>query len=170
MMRTLWRRAIVVVPPPLDMALVQPIRERFDPMVSLMPCHITLVFPFESDLSAEHLRAHVELATEGVTPFAITLTGITGSESEYLFLEVERGRARIIGLHDRLYSEPLKAHLSRTHTFTPHVTVGRLRNHAAFEAALAAVAQNEIQIQTVARSVAVYRMAEDQWLREFEVG
>src|SRR5258706_12647688 len=100
------RRAILIVLSPPDMAPINPIRVRFDPMAELLPPHITLVFPFESDLSAGELRKHVQLAAEGVAPFAITLEGITGSEHEYLFLTLRRSAGSIVKIHTRLYSVP----------------------------------------------------------------
>ena len=152
------------------MASIEPIRQRFDPLAGLLPSHITLVFPFESDLTTQDLRKHMELAVEGVAPFALTLDGITGSEREYLFLMVRRGNESIVEMHERLYSGPLQAHRLLIHTYVPHVTVGRLGSAAAFEAALASVAQLDTRIETVAHSLTVYRL-EDGGRRpiEFEV-
>ena len=152
------------------MASIEPIRQRFDPLAGFLPSHITLVFPFESDLTTQNLRKHIEVAVEGVAPFALTLDGITGSEREYLFLVVTRGNESIVEMHERLYSGPLQVHLSLTHTYVPHVTVGRLGSAAAFEAALTSVAQLDTRIETVAHSLTVYRL-EDEGRRpiEFEV-
>src|SRR6267154_1924147 len=152
------------------MASIEPIRQRFDPMAGLLPSHITLVFPFESDLTAKDLRKHVELAVKGVAPLALTLEGFTGSERQYLFLGVKRGSDSIVDMHERLYSGPLQVHHLLTHTYVPHVTVGRLGSNAAFQAALASVAQIDTRIETLAHSVTVYRL-EDEHRRpvEFEV-
>ena len=151
------------------MASIEPIRQRFDPMAGLLPSHITLVFPFESDLTAKDLRKHVELAVKGVAPLALTLEGFTGSERQYLFLGVKRGSDSIVDMHERLYSGPLKVHRLFTHTYVPHVTVGRLGSNAAFQAALASVAQIDTRIETLADSVTVYRLDEHRKQVEFEV-
>jgi 2'-5' RNA ligase len=152
------------------MAEIEPIRHRFDPLARSLPPHVTLVFPFESELTTQDVRNHIELATQGVGPFALTLEGVIGSEREYLVLNVKRGSDSIVELHERLYSGRLQAHLSLTHTYVPHVTVGRLRSEAAFEAALAAVAQIHTRIETAAHSLTVYRL-EDHGTRpiEFEI-
>ena len=44
----------------------------------------------------------------GLHPFNIVLKGVTGSEEEYLFLNVKVGNDQIIELHDKLYSGLLK--------------------------------------------------------------
>jgi 2'-5' RNA ligase len=152
------------------MASVEPIRQRFDPLAGFLPSHITLVFPFESDLTTQELREHIELSMKGVAPFALTFDGITGSEREYLFLTVHRGCDSIVQMHERLYSGPLQVHLSLTHTYVPHVTVGRLGSDADFDAALASVAQIDTRIETVAHSLTAYRLEEEgRRLIEFEV-
>jgi 2'-5' RNA ligase len=152
------------------MASIEALRQRFDPLAGFLPSHITLVFPFESDLTTQDLRKHIERAVEGVAPLALTLDGITGSEREYLFLMIRRGHESIVEMHERLYSGPLQVHLSLTQPYVPHVTVGRLGSAAAFEAALTSVAQLDIRIETVAHSLTVYRL-EDEGRRpiEFEV-
>jgi 2'-5' RNA ligase len=107
-----------------------------------------------------------------VAPFAVTLEGIIGAEREYLFLKVKRGSDSIVELHERLYSGPLQVHLSVAHTYVPHVTVGRLRSEAAFESALATVAQIDTQIdtqiETTAHSLTVYQL-EDGGKRLIEI-
>jgi 2'-5' RNA ligase len=143
------------------MASIEPIQLRFDPLAGKLPPHITLVFPFESDVTAQELRKHVGLAAEGVAPFALTLGGITDSEREYIFLSVSRGLDSILKLHERLCSGPLESHRSTAHTYVPHVTLGRLGSDAAFEAALASVAQVDARIETEAQSLTVYRLEKD---------
>jgi 2'-5' RNA ligase len=143
------------------MASIEQIRLRFDPLAGKLPPHITLVFPFESDVTTQDLRKHVGLSAEGVVPFAVTLNGITGSEREYLFLSVSHGLDSILELHKRLYSGPLESHRSTVRTYVPHVTLGRLGSEAAFEAALASVAQVDARIETVAQSLTVYRLEKD---------
>ena len=84
------RRLIVIVPSLAESAAetIATFRRRFDPLADLVPPHITLVFPFESSLSPDELRAHAQGAVRGVAPFPLRLAGITGSERAYLFLKL----------------------------------------------------------------------------------
>lgn len=113
----------------------------------------------------------MKAAVAGSGPFPIRLAGITGSEGEYLLLNVKRGNDAIVELHDRLYAGPLRRHLSREHTFTPHVTVGRLSTQAAFRSALDEATALDVDISTVAAAVSVYRDGGNgSRPHEFEVG
>jgi 2'-5' RNA ligase len=150
-------RAVIICPPLSEPNPIAALRRRFDPLVDLIPAHITLVFPFESELTPFELRTHIEDAVRGGPgPFPIRLGGISGSDGRFLFVNVKRGNDALIELHDRLYSGPLLAHQSLAFTFAPHVTVGRLPTLEAFEAALAAAAAVPISVETSATSVVVY--------------
>jgi 2'-5' RNA ligase len=116
----------IVAFPALDAAeSIESIRRAFDPQASLLPAHITLVFPFAAPLETA-LREHIASTLMGVSPFDIALGPPSAEEGGYLFLRVGSGRQRIVDLHDRLYSGPLQSYLSTTQAYEPHVTVGRL--------------------------------------------
>lgn len=163
------KRAIVVFPIFKELHLIRQLRRQFDPLANNIEPHITLVFPFESSLSAEHLQTHIRQAVQGIGPFPIQLHGITGSDGEYLFLNVKRGNDQLIELHDRLYSGALAVYLSEEHTFIPHLTVGRLKNKAAFLGALEEARKVSAVFQAVIEEVAVYQVDGDPHL-EFVVG
>ncbi len=134
------KRAIVLFPKFINMDAIQAVRERFDPLANYIAPHITLMFPFESELSTEELREHMIQAIQGVKRFPVQLGGITGDYREgYLFLNVKRGNDEIIDLHDRLYSGALESFLYRKVTYCPHVTVGRLEQQTEFDQALEAL-------------------------------
>ena len=157
----MYKRVIALFPPPSVLEPIAELRRRFDPLAARMPPHLTLVFPFASDLSLHGLCAHMERATRGIGPFPIRLAGITGSEEQYLFLNVKRGNDTIIALHDRLYCGPLRDHLSLAHTFVPHLTVGRLPSREAFRSALATATALQVSIDALATALTAYRIAPD---------
>jgi 2'-5' RNA ligase len=90
----------------------------------VLPAHITPVFPFADDALGPHLSSHIAQSIAGIAPFDIELTGPTVADSEYLFLNVATGVEALALIHDRLYSGLLGSHLSATHRYVPHVTVG----------------------------------------------
>jgi 2'-5' RNA ligase len=123
------RRAIVAFPQieaDLEWARVLSFRERHDPLAKWIAPHVTLVFPFEDRVSNEVLEAEVTDALRELAPFRVVLRGISAHEGEYLFLNVKRGNDAIVELHDTLYRGVLTVHRSRSHTFVPHITVGRV--------------------------------------------
>lgn len=123
------QRAIHIFPAFENMILIENIRKKYDPLFGLVPPHITLVFPFESEIPSSRLKEHIKNSLAGVNPFPVQLRGITASTDNYLFLNVKKGNDNIIELHDRLYSGPLFEFMSRKHTYFPHLTIGRLKNN-----------------------------------------
>jgi 2'-5' RNA ligase len=66
-----------------------------------------------------------------------------------------------VALHDRLYTGPLRRHLSLAHTFVPHLTIGRVADRRGFEDALAEAAAVPLVIETLVRTVAIYSIGAD---------
>lgn len=120
------KRSIILIPDFKNINTLQEIREAYDPLYSLIPPHITLVFPFTSDITTAQLYEHVSNKTRSIQPFDITLSGITGTPDHYLFLNVKQGNDQIISLHDLLYSDLLAQFKNNSYTYLPHITVGRL--------------------------------------------
>ncbi|MBI1742874.1 2'-5' RNA ligase family protein [Candidatus Acetothermia bacterium] len=155
------KRVIVIFPQFEQMHLIDGFRRKFDPLAEQIKPHITLVFPFESELSTDQLRAHVQQVVHNFEPFNIQLQGVTGHMSEYLFLNVKRGNDQVIELHDRLYTGPLARYLLPEFTYTPHLTVGRVDNEAAFREALRSAATLNATYETVVRAITVYCIEPD---------
>lgn len=124
------RYAVVALPALARADSVEAIRRRFDPQAGLLGAHVTLVFPFRGDLDEAGLRTHVRRAAVGARPFTITLSDLSMETGGYLFLRVGAGAESFHDLHTRLYSGPLTGHRSSAHAYLPHVTIGRLADHA----------------------------------------
>ena len=132
------KRAIVLFPMFNGLEDIQSMRQKFDPLANYIAPHITLVFPFESELSAQEIGDYVGRVIKGVKRFSVRLGGFTGDQPDgYLFLRVKHGNDEIIDLHDRLYSGMLQPFLYRKILYCPHVTVGRVIDLPTFEDALA---------------------------------
>ncbi|HEU5015685.1 MAG TPA: 2'-5' RNA ligase family protein, partial [Roseiflexaceae bacterium] len=129
-------RAIVVFPTFDNGAIIDALRHRYDPLAAVIAPHITLAFPFRSDIAPAALHQHITEAVAGMPPFVVRLHAITGHAGEYLFLNVKRGNDELIAIHDRLYTGMLTPFLAPEFTFAPHLTVGRLADQHAFRSAL----------------------------------
>ncbi|MGG3887396.1 2'-5' RNA ligase family protein [Brevibacillus panacihumi] len=129
-------RAIHIFPELEQVDLIQSVRKKYDPLYTCISPHITLVYPFESDITNTDLHHHVKQAVTGFQPFLIRLEEITASNDHYLFLNVKQGNDQIIALHDKLYTGPLVTYRSYMHTYLPHLTVGRLKHEHDVEEAL----------------------------------
>ena len=123
------KRSIVIFPQfGNDINLIQDIRNQYDPLASKIAPHITLVFPFESEILSHTLRQHIKTSLSGLETFSLSMQGISIEENNYLFLNLIKGQEYITKIHDLLYSGILEQFLSRRHFYKPHLTVGHLEN------------------------------------------
>ncbi|UVI27606.1 2'-5' RNA ligase family protein [Paenibacillus spongiae] len=148
------QRAIHVFPAFQNCEAIEEVRKKYDPLYGLIPPHLTLVFPFESEMPSTTLKRHVKDALTGLSPFTIRLKGITGTQDNYLFLNVKKGNDQIIELHDRLYAGVLRNYLSLRHVYIPHITVGRLHDDTELQAALIDTRSMETSFETQVNQVA----------------
>jgi 2'-5' RNA ligase len=130
------KRSIIIFPQFYsDTDLIQNIRHQYDPLASKIAPHITLVFPFESEISSDALRQHLKTSLDKFKSFSLKLQGISHEEG-YLVLNLIEGQEQIIKIHDLLYSGMLTKFLSQEHDYKPHITVGRFKNLSATQAAM----------------------------------
>lgn len=159
------RRSIVIFPAFANMAAIDQMRARYDPLAGKIRPHVTLAFPFESDLSARDLHAEVARSVDNVPPFRMTLAGFTAEEGGYLFLNVREGAERVRLLHDRLYAGALAPFLNSAIAYRPHVTVGRLPDAAALASALAQTESVREEFACTVDAVAVEEVLGDETSR-----
>ncbi|WP_299737499.1 2'-5' RNA ligase family protein [Rossellomorea sp. y25] len=130
------KRAIHIFPQLESVEEIQRIRTTHDPLWDKIPPHITLVFPFTSNLSNSEIISHVQSIANRLQPFSLLLKEITGSSGEYLCLNVKRGNDSIIHSHDELYKGVLTPFRNPSFTYIPHITLGRIDLKEEFHRAL----------------------------------
>ncbi|HDX9589933.1 2'-5' RNA ligase family protein [Bacillus multifaciens] len=121
----MMQRTILIFLNSGDLYEIEGIRRKHDPLFGLIPPHITLVFPFISEVSNERLEKHIITNVSNMNSFHITLNPLVTNAGEYLFLIIEEGKENIIELHNKLYSDFLQPFLHKEIPYFPHVTVGR---------------------------------------------
>ena len=127
------KRCILIKPEFHNVENISALRRKYDPMAKHNGPHITLVFPFEGDITEDALRKHIIKAVSGFTSFELKLQGITGTSfllsdkiDNCMFLNVKQGNDKLIELHDKLYTGILEEYLCREVSYTPHVTLGKI--------------------------------------------
>lgn len=100
------KRCIMIFPEFNNGQIIDKLRGQYDPLAEHVRPHITLVFPFVSDIKTSELKEHILSALSGTTPFEVTLRGIipVNSFAKYLFLTIVKGSEELIELHKRLYT------------------------------------------------------------------
>ncbi|XXM74466.1 2'-5' RNA ligase family protein [Lysinibacillus sphaericus] len=154
-------RSICIFPEFNGMKEIENVREKYDPLHSFIPPHITLVHPFISSLSKEELIDHMRDCLACTHPFNIKCQNVTGAEGHYLFLNVKKGNDDIIDLRDRLYSGILKRHYKRELSYMPHVTVGKLDDGDTFKKALDDTDAFNAEFTSTIHKISVEQIGED---------
>ncbi|WP_432666870.1 2'-5' RNA ligase family protein [Wukongibacter baidiensis] len=143
---------------------IKELREKYDPVVDKVAPHITLVFPFESDIKADKIREHIEKNIKGIDHFEIKLQGITGESDNYLFLNVIKGKDELSELHNRLYTdilEEFKPDFLKSVKFKPHLTVGKIDSDEGFARALKDTENFTEVFKTVVKKITVEIIGEN---------
>ncbi|WP_372998748.1 2'-5' RNA ligase family protein [Lutispora sp.] len=158
------------------MKVIDEIRDKYDPLASHVRPHITLVFPFTSDITSDKLREHISNALSEEKPFKIVLKGITSVQSfgNYLFLNIEVGKEEIINIHKKLYTDILEPYLPqwlRKGEYHPHMTVGKIEDEEKYKNAVIEIEDFRDIFETIVEKVSVEIIDDNEdSIIEMEIG
>jgi 2'-5' RNA ligase len=148
-------RAIVIFPKFDNIQLINEIREKYDPLHHYIAPHITLVFPFGSDITTSELIEHIKCQLAGIGKFDLVMKGVTGAIDGYVFLDVKIGNDKIIEMHDKLYQGLLKKYHNRFIPYIPHLTIGRLFDADLHQAAVQSLFEFDVEFRTAIEEICV---------------
>jgi 2'-5' RNA ligase len=157
-------RTIMIFPEFENIDIINDIRKKYDPLADLVLPHITLVFPFDSELSNEELKLHLKRSLSGIKPFKVELEGFSKQENKYgnyLFLNVVQGTDVIKNIHDMLYKDKLKQ-FDAGYDYVPHMTVGKVSSMELLDEAFDDVNKCNNKFSTVIKKVSVEMIGEHE--------
>ena len=161
------KRCIMIFPHFKNGQLIDNIRKKYDPLSEHVGPHITLVFPFKSELDTIKLKEHIETILFNIKPFQIILSGITPKVSfgNYLFVNIKEGNSQIIEIHKNLYTGILKDFFPQWLNgidFLPHITVGCISNMDDFEKAVEETKNIDDVFETTVDAISVEIIDENE--------
>lgn len=148
-------RAIVLYPKFNNLEYIDEIREKYDPLYKFIAPHLTLVFPFKSELTTAELVEHLTRNLKETVPFELVAKGITGASGGYVFLDVKVGNDNVIDLHDKLYSGILKSHHNRFIPYQPHITIANIKDDSSHRNVVEELADFNIEFRARIDRVAI---------------
>ena len=159
------RRAIVWFPPFSIDSPVESFRRRHDPLADALPAHVTLVFPFPTNLTVTQIGSHIRRIVGNWPSLPVSFRDVEGIVDEFVVLMLRERVDAIIALHDKLYGGVLKTHLRDDIAYQPHVTLGRVAgnpSHADF-LAMQQIAAREVrgEWRCVLRELAIITLQPD---------
>ncbi|WP_314059399.1 2'-5' RNA ligase family protein [uncultured Vagococcus sp.] len=156
------KRSILFLPEIEEDDWIHQLRYQYDPLFSKIGPHVTVVFPFESDLKNDDIITHMKEVLRGITSFKVVFSGITGDwPSGYLFLNVKKGNDQLIAIHDQLYQGILRPYLWWGH-YLPHITVGQIGDYDIFQGALEESRKNDQSYKLEVRTIALETIDQDE--------
>jgi len=105
-------------------------------MASLIPAHVSLVFPFGTALKRLQIETHVRRVVSRWPAIPVSFRAVRMEANEFVFLMASRGAEALTGLHDALYTRSLRPHLRPEFGYAPHITIARYHEPGRVEAAL----------------------------------
>ena len=158
-------RTIMIFPEFDNMQIIDDIRNKYDPLAKLVRPHITLVFPFESDMSNEDVAAILDARLTNTFPFEVELKGFSkhsDPSGNYLFLDIVNGKENIIQIHDELYKFEFKNFDLWGSDYIPHITVGKLSSENEMNEAYESIKGIDDSFRTVVNKISVEMIGENE--------
>lgn len=121
-------RDILIFPKFDNVDKINEIRSKYDNLYGKIDPHITLVFPFDDEISNEELIDKINNVIKDINKFSVMFSGVTLSDDNYIYLNCAVGSKDIIKLHDKLYKKILPKHLRSDIKYIPHITLGQSNN------------------------------------------
>ncbi len=156
-------RTIMIFPEFDNIDVINEIRGNYDPLAELVRPHITIVFPFEMDITNDELSVILENRLSDIEAFELELKGFSKCEDRfgnYLFLNVVNGIEIITHLHDLLYSDEFST-FDLGMTYVPHMTVGKLKTVDELNKAYDAVKDNKTLFKSIVTKISVEMIGEN---------
>lgn len=150
-------RTIMIFPEFENIDVINSIRKKYDPLADLVLPHITLAFPFDSELTNEELNLYLKECLSNIQPFKVELAGFSKQEDKYgnyLFLNVVQGTEVIKNIHDILYRDKLKQ-FDVGCDYVPHMTVGKVSSKDLLDKAFDDVSKCNDKFSTVVKKISV---------------
>lgn len=121
------KRDVIIIPTFSNVQILETIRKKYDELYGIVPPHITLAFPFDSDISNDDLERKLSEIASDFKPIKIRLKGIsfgfdTRVNTYYIFLDFIQGEEIITAIHKRIYCDIL--HEELPFEYKPHITLG----------------------------------------------
>ena len=159
--------------------IIDLIRKQYDPLAEFVRPHITIVFPFDSELSNEELEHILDVRLKDMEPFHLELRGFSKHSDRfgnYLFLNLTRGSEIVEKIHDELYSNEFKMYCS-DFDYVPHMTVGKLASVSEMDEAYDKIKNRKDTFVTTVDKISVEMIGSndesiisiEKWIRQGKV-
>lgn len=160
-------RGIHIFPRFREAKVIKDMRKKYDYLHDCIEPHITLVFPFKSELSSKEIVKDLKNILMNVKPFKISTNELEGIENPgyYLFLNIEEGKEIISDLHYKIHEgllKPYQSEWTRDGSYKPHITVGRFKDTVSLQEAIEATKDFDVSYEVMVDKLFIEIIGEDE--------
>lgn len=116
-------KSILLIPKLKNIEFIETIRKKYDPLYNKVPPHITLVFPFETNIDNDVIIKHIESSLKHFQIGQFSIDGFSYFEDGYVFWNVTEGKDTLVNMNKELYSGILTPFKHKTIQYNPHITI-----------------------------------------------
>ena len=122
---------------------INKLRKKFDTNYKKFKAHLTLIYRFDK-LGSKTLYRHIRESIKNTKSFEIVFRGYSKSTKEfYLYFDIRKNKSRIMKLHQRLKSGPLrKVNNPRMTRYVPHISLGFFKTKRQIEGVIGKLPKN----------------------------
>ena len=108
---------------------INKLRKKYDPNYKKYLPHLTLIYRFKK-LPKQIIQEHIKKSIQGIKPFEVVFKGYSkSSKGFYLYLNIEKGKGKLMKLHKSLKTGPLRAVKNpKMPRYVPHLSLGYCYN------------------------------------------
>ena len=99
-------------------------RNKYEPFSSLLPEHLTFVFPVPDTIGQEEVENHILEVVSFWNPFRVHFCNLEKTIDHWLFWTIKEGNELVSRLHNELYTGILAPHLREDLPYLPHIGLG----------------------------------------------
>lgn len=167
------KRSIVIFPEFKESSELRWLREIYDPLEQVLNPHITLIHPFDSDVSDSEIIEHISKVISSWNSFNILTGPLYPTEQHNLFLLLSKGNENVLKLHTQLNTVPL-IDLGARVPYIPHITIGRFNKENNLNMAVDALHDFQNKFEATVKKICFNRIighnGDSEVIREFVLG
>ncbi len=161
-------RAIHIIPDTSAQPWIEALRRRFDVLAPFIPAHVTLVFPFDLQLSDQELIRHCREQLKVSRTIKFTVGPPEKSADNHFWLPADPIPPELLALRNALHTGALATLNSSGREYRPHITVARPPLGPGVTEAVQAAADN-FPALLEATAITIERILDDQRSEVIEV-
>jgi len=161
------QRCIHIFPRFEDSIRIDNYRKKHDYLYNCIEPHITLVFPFFSNIEDDMIAYDIVNLVNEFNPFEITCNGFTklkGKEN-CIAVNIVKGFKEIYELHYLVHKgilKPYHSELTRNGSYIPHMTIGRFKSEKEMDIAFMELDNELWNLSTIVKSIFIEEIGKNE--------